>query len=261
MTRARHLSYLLWSVLAAGCGDDDSVGHLPDAPMAPVTVPAITLGAVPALSTTCGQAAPAPFDLLVTNTGTADLVISAATATGGFAVTTTLPLTIAAGGHATVSVRAPAAVIGTDRGGSMKTGTLTITSNITAAPTHTVELAALVMGANLVFTDEADQPIAENLAFSSNSTCPLPANVRLRNTGNLAIVVGNHSSASGFAFDGFSGGTIEAGAFATQLIEVRTDFDCQGSASVAYEVTGIVCTTPTVTLPVVFNINQSSCSC
>lgn len=231
--------------------------------MAPVSVPAIDLGAVPALSTTCGQEPPAPVDVLVTNVGSADLVISAATATGGFVVTATLPLTIAVGAHATISVRAPAAVIGTDRGGATKTGTLTITSNITAAPTHTVELAATVMGANLVFTDQADQPITETLAFSGDSaTCPAPKNVRLRNAGNQPIVVSTHSSASGFAFDGFSGGTIEAGAFENQVIEVSTGFDCQGSAVIEYEVTGTVCDLAVVTLPVGFNISgRSDCSC
>lgn len=231
--------------------------------MAPVTVPAIDLGAVPALSTTCGQEPPAPVDVLVTNIGSADLVISDVTATGGFAVTATLPLTIGVGAHATISVRAPAAVIGTDRGGGTKLGTLTITSNAVGTPTRFVELNATVIGANLVFTDEADQLITHTLGFSGDSaTCPAPKSVRLRNTGNLPIVVSMPSPASGFAFGGFSGGTIEAGAFENQVVEVSTGFDCQGSAVIEYEVTGTVCDLAIVTLPVEFNISgRSDCSC
>jgi hypothetical protein len=259
MTRARSLSYVLWSVLSVGCGGDDQVGHLGDAP--PIAVPAIELGALPMLATTCGQPAPAPVGLLVSNPGNSNLVITSATATGGFAVTTTFPLTIAPGVGATIAVRAPLAVIGTDRGGAVKLGTLTLASNAAISPSYVLDLAATVVGANLVFTDDTGQPVAMPLAFSASSgSCPAPASVSLHNTGNQPITVGA-ASASGFTFGGFSGGTIEAGAAVSQAIAVHTTSGCSLDEDIAYQVTGTVCTGPTVTLPARVAIGGSACSC
>jgi len=259
MTRARSLSYVLWSVLAAGCGSDDQVGHLPDAP--PIAVPVIELGALPMLATTCGSPAPAAVSLRVTNPGNSNLVITSAIATGGFAVTTTFPLTIAPGAEATIAVRAPLAVVGTDRGGSVKMGTLTLASNAAVSSSYVLDLAATVFGANLAFTDEAGQPVARPFAFSANSgSCPAARPVYLRNTGNAPLTVGA-AAASGFAVTGFSGGTIEAGAAVSQTISVVTTSECTRAEDIAYHVTGTVCTGPTVTLPASFALGGGTCVC
>ena len=249
------MSYVLWSVLAAGCGSDDKVGHLPDAPGA---VPMLELDG-PALAITCGMQ-PTPIDHEVKNTGTADLVITSVTATGGFEVLTTFPMRIAPGAMAAVRIRPPFAVIGTDRGGTDKMGTLTIVSNASVEPLVQA-ISATVRGANLVFTDEAGQPVPRPFAFSATGgSCPEPAVVFLSNTGNEPITVGA-ASASGFAFGGFSGGTIEAGAAVSQDITVVTTGQCSLEENIVYQVTGTVCTLPTVTLPASFALGSGACTC
>jgi hypothetical protein len=174
---------------------------------------------------------------------------------------TALPVTIAPGTEATLTIRPPAAVIGTDRGGSTKNGTLTFTTNETASPTHTVMLSAYIRGANIAFTNDAGQPIT--LAFTSNSgACPAPQAVFIRNTGTAPMTVGT-ASASGFAFSGFSGGVVEAGATVTQMIRPFTiSGQCMTTETIQYQVTGQLCGASTATLPATFNIQgASSCFC
>jgi hypothetical protein len=264
MTRARTLSYVLWSIAAAGCSSDDNrVGHLPDAPPsdpdAPSGNPVLAVGAIPNMSTTCGIT-PDATDVPIMNTGDAALVISAF-ATGGFVIVTPLPLTVAVGAQATVSVRAPLAVIGTDRGGQIKTGKLTVTTN-EATPIHTIDLSATVQGANLVFTDQDAMPIASITMSGASGACPAPVAVFLRNTGTLPITVGE-ASASGFGFSGFTTGEIAPGSSEQQQIRVKTMGICAADVDIAYAVTGTVCTMPTVKLAATFLIDPpgSLCTC
>ena len=258
MTRSRTLSLVLWSSLAGACGGD-GVGHLADAPPSTGT-PVASLATTLATMAECGVAVPDGVDLTVTNTGTADLVISAATADSGFTVTTTLPLTIAAGAHASVTVQPPASVIGTDIGGATKTGTLTLDTNESAAPTHTVSLTATVLGANIAFTDANGAPLTPMLTGTSGA-CPAPLAVFIHNSGTEAVTVGA-GSASGFAFDGFSGGAVAAGGVVMQDIRTFTQGGCSGAAAIVYPLTGTACTGPTVTLQATFNITgTSSCFC
>lgn len=266
MGRTRKLSYALWSTVAgvglAACGSDDKVGHLPDAPPL-VDAPPVAIAGVPAQVTAvseCGVATPPTVDVVVTNLGTAELVISGADANGGFVVTTTLPLTIAAGAQATLAVRPPAAVIGTDRGGSTKTGTLTLSTNAPDLISPTVALIANVVGANVAFTNAAGAPIT--LAFSGSSgACPAPQAVFIRNTGSAPMTFGA-ASASGFAFTGFSGGMIEAGGSVTQMVRPFATGSCSYAGAITYQVTGSVCSAPLATLQATFNITgTSSCFC
>jgi hypothetical protein len=206
---------------------------------------------------------------MVANSGTGDLVILSAVADGGFTVTTALPVTVKPGAQVALVVAPPAAVIGTDRGGGTKDGMLILTTN-EAASEHTVELTANVLGANLAFTDEAGAAVV--LAFSAAfPACPAPKTVFLRNTGTSALVLGE-ASASGLvafgafsgAFSGFSGGTLEPGAFATQDIRPIADVVCTGSGMVTYQVTGTVCTVAQPVLVGAYNISGasgSSCFC
>jgi len=297
MTRARSLSCLLWSILmsgpAAGCGgDDDSVGHLADAPPIPDAVipdaaipdaaipdttspdapdaapagPALSLSSVPTLSSACGDTQPATVGVMITNTGGSDLVIGAEV-TGGFSIATTLPLTIGAGATAAVSIRPPLAVIGTDRGGTIKSGTLTVTTNEPGSAPRVVELAATVIGANLEIADLAGHA---GVSMTADGKCPDPGTVVLRNTGNRPITISaprtSSSSAPSFAFNGFSGGTLQAGDSTAQQIKVLTENNCSGADNINYDISetaGPVCTSgPTVSAPASYDITGLSfCSC
>lgn len=231
--------WLLTTVWLAACGrlGFDELGGgvskpLPDAPLAPddgqiVVADALTPDAPPdappdgppaapkvevasslALVTTCG-AAPAESELVVANTGTAELTIASATATNGFQVTSATDA-IAAGDSATFTIAPPMAVVGTDRGGAIKTGTLTLTTN---AGTHTVALEATVQGANITVS-------VATVAFTATNgtTCPAPRTVTISNTGNTSVAI-EQLFASGVTLSGFTGGTIDANSSTSVTIQ------------------------------------------
>jgi hypothetical protein len=269
MGRTPKLSLALWttvaSVGAAACGSDDMTGRLADAPPGtPIDAsPSAPIAVVPSAltaSAACGVATPPAVDLTIANAGMSELVIRSATVDGGFTVATTLPATVAPGAHLAISVVPPAAVIGTDRGGTTKTGTLTLTTNETVSAAHTVALTANVLGANIDFLEPGGGPVTLFLTGTSG-VCPAPTTVFIRNSGTETVMLGA-ATASGFAFGGFSGGTIEAGAMVSQDIRLITDGPCIGSDTIVYEVTGTVCSAPNASLAGAFNIGGgSSCFC
>jgi len=269
MGRTPKLSLALWttvvSVGAAACGSSDPVGQLADAPPGtPIDAsPSGPIAVVPASLTataTCGVAVPPAVELTIENSGMRELEIRAATADGGFTVATALPVTIAPGAQLAISVVPPAAVIGTDRGGTARTGTLTLTTNEPVSAAHTVALTANILGANVDFTDETGGPVTLFLTGTSGA-CPAPRAVFLRNSGTEPVTLGAAVS-SGFAFGGFSGGTIEAGAMVSQDVRVITQDACIGSDLIAYQVTGTACTAPSAVLNGAYNISgASSCFC
>ncbi|MBC7975829.1 MAG: hypothetical protein H7138_12705, partial [Myxococcales bacterium] len=233
----------------------------------PLTSPVAVVASTLTATAECGVATPPAVDLMISNSGTADLVIRSAMVEGGFTVATALPVTVAPGAQRALSIVPPAAVIGTDRGGGTKTGTLTLVTNEIAMGERTVELTANVLGANLAFTDEAGAAIV--LAFAGTSgACPVSKTVFVRNTGTSTLTLGA-ASASAFAFSaysgafgGFSGGTLAPGAFVTQEIRPVTDVACTGSGPVTYAVSGTVCSAPNAAVVGAFNITgASSCFC
>jgi hypothetical protein len=268
MGRTPKLSLALWTTVAsvgvAACGSDDRTGQLADAPPgtpidaspnAPIAVVPSTLTA----SSACGVATPPAVELTIANAGMSDLEIRSATVDGGFTIATALPATIAPGAHLALSVVPPAAVIGTDRGGTTKTGTLTLTTNETVSAAHTVDLIANILGANIDFVDQAGAPVTLFLTEPSGA-CPAPVTVFLRNSGTETVML-SAPTASGFAFAGFSGGTIEVGAMVSQDIRLVTQGPCIGSDTIVYQVTGTACA-PSAALAGAFNLmNTSSCVC
>jgi hypothetical protein len=227
----------------------------PDAPPdTPPAAPKLEVASSLALVTTCG-AAPAERELVVTNTGTAELTIASATATNAFAVTSG-PTAIAAGDSATFTIAPPMAVVGTDRGGASKTGTLTLMTN---AGTQTVALQATVQGANIAVS-------AANVAFTAtNGSCPAPRTVTISNTGNTSIAI-EQLFASGVTLSGFTGGTIDANSSTSVTIEparcgaasTALAFDAASGASGD----NALCVTATVNITLNIAASSSSgCAC
>ncbi len=277
------LSCLLWSIVGVGCGDDptafidargddasiddaEAIDAAPDAATDAATdatlAPVATLPGSASVGTTCGVSTPPTTDITVGNTGNGDLTISAASASGGFTVVTTLPLTVTPGNTAMLTIRAPVAVIGTDLGGSTKTGTLTLTTN-QAGASPTVTLSSLVTGANLVTVNSGGTAITM-FAFSSGSTCPAPQTVYVRNTGNAAATISPTSSSS-FMFSGWSpSSTVSAGSTVTQSVRLDTlsSQSCSGTGTISYQATGSICTSLPLALNATYNISgQSACFC
>jgi hypothetical protein len=285
VARTSTFSQVLWlltTVWLAACGrlGFDELGGgvskpLPDAPIAPdgqtadaltpdappdatldgpVAAPNIEVASSLALVTTCG-AAPAESELVVTNTGTAELTIASATATNAFAVTSG-PTAIAAGDSATFAIAPPMAVVGTDRGGTSKTGTLTLMTN---AGTRTVQLAAAVQGANLAVS-------VTDIAFvASDGSCPGPRTVTISNTGNTSVAI-DPLPADGVTLSGFTGGTIDANSSTSVTIDPsrcgRSSTVLPFDAASGSSSDNAVCVTATVNITL--NITASStsgCAC
>jgi len=269
MRRAPLLSCLLWSSVGAGtvtgCGDGGPT--FIDAAVDAVEIDAIgPIAMVPpsaSMTSVCGQALPATVDLTVSNGGDQPLVVSAASATGGFTVTTSLPVTVPAGGSMPLTIRPPAAVIGTDLGGSQRTGTLTLTTNQGGAP-PTVALSTDILGANLELLDGLGNPLTA-LSLSSSAGCPGPATVSVRNTGTSTVTVAS-GSATYFAFSGWSPGSTVAPGSGVVSTQIRAwslaDNGCSHTEVLDFTATGTVCTANPIQLTAVYTVaGQSACFC
>jgi hypothetical protein len=189
-------------------------------------------------------------------------VIASATATGGFTVVTAAPITIAPGASAALIVRPPAAVIGTDIGGSTKEGVLSFVTNETGAPTRTVALASTVDGANLEFrasSDIASKPLAA-IAMMSSTGCPDAFEVFIHNTGNRQVQLAP-PFASGFGFQGFSpSSSLPPGEYVVAPITASTLGDCEEQGEVQFAATGAVCTELPVQISASYTID-ANCFC
>lgn len=150
--------------------------------------PVMQLGRVDTMSLQCGGGVSPTISIPIRNTGDVPLTLTSPSVTAGFTLLSTLPLTIAAGDTAQVQVRAAAAVIGVDRGGTSRTGTLTVRTNEIGAPQRTIDLAADINGANIDFEYPVGTPIT-SMAFNTNMTCPGDRIIGIHNTGNQAISI------------------------------------------------------------------------
>jgi len=249
--RSRSLARLLWSVTGSAalisCG---RLGFGEDA--AAVVTPPVEL------VTECGVE-PVPGSVEIVNDGTIALVVEAATTTGGFTVVTPLPLVIEAGENGALAIAPPAAVIGTDVSGAIKTGTLTIVTNDGASRSQTLDLSARVVGAQLQLNGSA-MPVA--LTFSANNACPADQFVTFVNKGDRPVTLQLEAQQPGFQVQFFLGGTLDAGNSSTAGIAVDTAAPCSGSATITYAVTGSLCSANPVVFDASFTItNAANCAC
>jgi hypothetical protein len=284
MRRTPLLSSVVWStvsgvtLLLAGCGDDATSfadARIADAPVSDAPVPdappadaSLAVAVFPAEVTTfaaeCGVAVPETVDVTVMNSGTEPLVIASATATGGFTVVTAAPITIAPGASAALTVRPPAAVIGTDIGGSTKAGALSFVTNETGAPTRTVALASTVDGANLEFRASSNvaDPVLTAITMISSTGCPSPFEVFIHNTGNRAVQLAR-PSASGFGFQGFSpSSSLPPGEYVIAPISAETSNQCRDQGEVLFSATGSLCTEQPIQISASYSMpGDSGCFC
>lgn len=253
------LARLLW--LTAGCGrlgfdgTDRSGGDAPS-DIAPLGDAPAVASFAPTLAgtSTCGAMAKESATLAITNAGGSPLVVMSASATNGFDVMTPLPLAIPPGNSSTLVVTMPSAVIGTDLGGSTRTGVLTVT---TSAGARDVALTSTVVGANLAALDGVGAPIT--LSFTS-AGCPPAQNVYFTNSGNASASLSASGPTPFHAF-GFSGGAVAAHTSAVAAIQPIISGACSGAFTVQYNVTGKVCTAGSIAVMATYNDTGSPCSC
>ena len=269
MSRTPALTAVLWTTVAltgVGCDDNDPaiVDAAPaDAPAVDsqsidAATPAVTFLTTAAMQSVCGGGTTSN-ELLITNVTATDVTLTIAV-TGGFNHDTKGSLTVPASGTATLTLTAPDAVIGTDLGGSTKTGVLTLTADV-GGPLPTVALTSTVIGANLTIGDEAG-PATTIALQSATSSCPAPRAVFVRNSGNSSTTIFS-SGASNFALGSLSPSSdVAAGGSISQSISAFTFSACTGSEQLTYSVSGSVCTTTPLVLSASYTIaGSSSCFC
>lgn len=250
MLRTRVLARILWSLTGiAGLSACGRLGFGSDA-VAVVTPPL-------QLVTECGVA-PEPAIVEITSEGTTPLVIQRAEATGGFTVVSRLPVTIEPGATTRVSILAPAAVIGTDVSGSIKSGVVTLFTNDSEEPKHTFTVEARVVGAQIAF-DAGGGSVT--LTFSADNACPAPKGVTIYNTGDRPATF-TLTSPSNFRIPAPFSGTLDAGQSGFFEVQVLTAGPCTGSEKITYAVTGSVCSSVPAVLDASYSISApGSCSC
>jgi hypothetical protein len=254
MNRTPLLTSLLWTSLGAaaliGCDNEE--------PSIAESGPAAVLPAFLNFPVDCGKT-PASQRFQVINSGNEELNVTSAMATGGFVIVAELPMTVQPGAAIVIEVKPPAAVIGTDLGGTTKIGRLTVVTNDPNG-NAAIELRAQIRGANLALTDADGAPITRVDMASSTAACPAPAAVFVRNTGNVAanIKVGE----SDYAVESSDSSDVAAGmSSAFQIIPDGTS-DCATSGQVNFEmITTSVCTVQPLVLQVTQTTNGSSDAC
>ncbi len=137
------------------------------------------------VNATCGAAVSESIAYTIKNTGTAPLVLSGAV-TGPFvlAAASQGQKTVAVNATVTLTITPVAPAIGTDRGGTTKTGGLVITTNEKGGKVYpSVPLSVKYHGANLEAVDVNGNVITA-IALTA-PTCPAPQTFSIRNSGDL----------------------------------------------------------------------------
>ncbi len=221
---------------------------------------ALELGTVPAMTSTCGAGVGAAVAISVRNTGATPLVVTAVEATGGFGVSGgSGGFTLAADASTSILLLPPPAVVGTDLGGSSKSGLLKL--NVEGGPVATVNLSSLVVGANLSLESASGTSLGL-LDFRGNAgSCPAPEAVVIRNSGNAPANV-ELVTPKIFAMNGQKGFLVGAQTTVSRNFSVLTDAACAGSESINMVANGNVCTTLPLVFSAAFDISgSSSCFC
>ena len=285
MARTASFSQVLWLLPTAGlagCGrlgfDDGSSGasnHLPDAMAAidaaidaPPVGPKLVVGTVPAMTAECGMAV-TTYDVPLSNPGDQDLVITQVALDDAttFAIVNKLPMTIPAGGAATMQVQPPASMVGTDRAKTVKTNTLNLTTNVPGGEVVPIAVSSTVMGANFDVVIAGGGGKTMNLT-TNDGTCPADRTITVTNSGNVSMAYAVQPSLTiGVTMSGFSSGAIGIGKAATTTFKAFTPSGaCHvDNGQLKYTGNGAsgVCTAD-VTITVNMDINSSStgvCNC
>jgi hypothetical protein len=247
MHRNPLLTSLLWGSVSAAmvgsCGGDEPGKSSPS--------PGILVPAVVDFAVTCGEA-PKAVTFRITSVGDQPVFVKSATATGGFVITAELPITLQPGATIAVQVQPPAAVIGTDRGGTAKLGKVTIESDDPEGNAEIV-LRANVHGANLALVDAANKPVTRLVMASSTTACPDEAMVFLHNSGDRPATAGDTAGDYPSARVSESS-TVAPGESLQYSISPVLGEGCAPNGEVRYQATGPVCTV----LPAVLAVSQTT---
>lgn len=258
MNRTPFFTSLLWTSVAAaavaGCETEEPKFISAEGPAA--LVPSNV-----EFSVTCGaEDLPDPVRFQIVNSGNEVLQVSSATATNGFVVAGELPVEVQPGAAVTLEVRAPRAEIGTDVGGTTKTGKLTLKTNDPNGDPE-ISLRSAIHGANLVLVDSEGMPLPKvDFRGESSSTCPAPVAVFLKNTGDAEVEVA--LGEVDFPITQVNGtSAIGAGEQIEFEVSPLVGSECLTGGQILYQVTGDTCSAAPI-LQVTQQVGgTSSCFC
>jgi len=183
--------------------------------------------------------------LVIQNGGDEPLEIRTANVSEGYTLNTTLPLTIAPGASASLSLTPPAANADADAG-AVTTGKLSFTTNEPGTPTHVVTLNSTTYEGRFEFTDSNGHPITSlPLAYDSGGACPGLTKYRIHNLGNVTFTVLGPTFPSHFsgATLGASGHAIAPDAYVELMVGADSGSDnaCQATGDLSFSVMGAFC--------------------
>lgn len=258
MNRTPFFTSLFWTSVAAaavaGCETEEPKFISAEGPAA--LVPSNV-----EFSVTCGaEDLPDPVRFQIVNSGNEVLQVSSATATNGFVVAGELPVEVQPGAAVTLEVRAPRAEIGTDVGGTTKTGKLTLKTNDPNGDPE-ISLRSAIHGANLVLVDSEGMPLPKvDFRGESSSTCPAPVAVFLKNTGDAEVEVA--LGEVDFPITQVNGtSAIGAGEQIEFEVSPLVGSECLTGGQILYQVTGDTCSAAPI-LQVTQQVGgTSSCFC
>jgi len=228
---------------AGNHGDADSAGAAGEAglPAAPLAIFPRQLQ----VDASCG-ASNEPADLVIRNGGLLPLTISSATASAGYAVKGPVPLQIAAGASATLQVTPPKPKA-TASFGDVSSGTMRFVTNESNSPSHEVLLNTTLFGGQLLFTDNAGNPLhaALPLTYLSSDDCPDDVTYRVHNAGNLTVTVFGPTFPAHLAGSstGAEGQNVAPDAYLELKVGANSSSDaaCSGSGELTFTVQGAIC--------------------
>ena len=228
MNRTPLFTSLLWTAVgaatAAGCETEE--------PLVQSNGPAAVVPAKVEFAVDCGDPMPESAKFQVINSGNEPLQVRSATATAGFIVTADLPISVQPGATITIEVRPSPAVIGTDLGGTVKMGELTLDSDDPNGAAK-ISLRAAIKGANLVYVDTADKVISKLTLSSSTNVCPAPVRFFIKNTGNDEVHI--NTPAGDYPVSKISEGEeILGGAKLEFSISPDASSDCAANGAITY---------------------------
>lgn len=228
MNRTPLFTSLLWTAVgaatAAGCETEE--------PLVQSNGPAALVPAKVEFAVDCGDPMPEASKFQVINSGNEPLQVRSATASTGFIVTADLPISVQPGASITIEVRPAPAVIGTDLGGTVKMGELTIDSDDPNGAAK-IPLRAAITGANLVYVDAADKVVTKLALSSATNACPAPVTFFIKNTGNDEVHV--NTPAGDYPVSKISEGEeILGGAKLEFSLSPDASSDCAVNGSITY---------------------------
>jgi len=207
------------------------------------------------LSVTCGGGASNQPSFTITNNTAYPLTVAARSQSGLFGFVGSSNITIPANSSGSITIQAPAAVVGTSVAGTYSDNLLFQTNEF-GNPTHSVPVSLTVNGANFAVVPSS---------FNNVNQCFSPQSFTINNTGNATATITVPANTADVTFAGFgvtafiASATIPAMKSASSSVEVING--CTGDENFTFSSSGPVCQGAALPLSVTWTISSCGTCC